>query len=91
MLEHNNLSVLIEETVKRTVAGLAARPEVFVTPEWLTPAQAAVYSGFAEKTLEGWRIANTGPRYYRVGGRVIRYRRDDLDAFIQASPVQPGE
>ena len=32
------------------------------------------------RTLERWRYQGTGPRFLKVGGRVI-YRLDDIEAF----------
>jgi len=32
------------------------------------------------RTLERWRYRGTGPRYLKVGGRVV-YRLDDIEAF----------
>lgn len=36
-------------------------------------------------TLRNWRAANKGPRYYKVGKRLVRYHRSDLAAFIDRS------
>ena len=40
--------------------------------------------------LEQWRHAGIGPPYIKVGPRVVRYRRADLDAYIQANMRHPG-
>jgi len=32
------------------------------------------------RTLERWRYRGTGPRYLKVGGRIV-YRLDDIEAF----------
>ena len=47
---------------------------------WMTPAQAAEYLGIALGTLRNW----TSLRYVPFGrkGRVVRYRRDLLDAWL---------
>lgn len=45
---------------------------------------AAVYLGLAPKTLAQMRLAGTGPEFVRVGGKKIFYRKDELDAFIEA-------
>lgn len=34
----------------------------------------------SKRTLERWRWLGTGPRYHKIGGRVI-YKRDDIEAF----------
>jgi hypothetical protein len=35
-------------------------------------------------TLRRWRTRNIGPPYIRVGPRLIRYRDDDLRAYLDA-------
>lgn len=35
------------------------------------------------QTLRNWRAKGEGPRFFKVGKRVIRYRRSDVDAFIE--------
>jgi predicted DNA-binding transcriptional regulator AlpA len=37
--------------------------------------------GLSVRTLERHRLAGTGPRYARLG-RLIRYRQDDLQEWI---------
>ena len=41
------------------------------------------------KTLANWRARARGPRYVKMGG-VILYRRADLDAYLEASVVEPA-
>jgi hypothetical protein len=36
------------------------------------------------RTLQRWRLEGCGPAFVRLGGRLIRYRGRDLDAFIAA-------
>ena len=36
-------------------------------------------------SLVDWRCKGIGPVYIRVGGRCIRYRQSDLDAWIEAN------
>ena len=42
------------------------------------------------RTLQGWRSRGFGPAFIRAG-RSIRYRRDDLVAWIEANTVIPQE
>lgn len=51
----------------------------------LTPKDAAVYLKVSEKTLEGWRRAEVGPKFYRMGSRTVRYFRSDIDDYLRAS------
>ncbi len=47
---------------------------------------AALYTGFAVKTLAMHASSGTGPKFQKIGGRVF-YRRDDLDAWLASFPV----
>ena len=38
----------------------------------------------AVQTLRNWRWKGEGPRYTKLGKRTVRYRRADLDAFVEA-------
>lgn len=35
-------------------------------------------------TLRIWRMRGQGPRFVQLGKRIIRYREDDLLAYIQS-------
>jgi len=48
-----------------------------------TPAAAEHLGGLKPNTLEIWRIQGVGPKYVKVG-RLVRYRLEDLDAYLQA-------
>jgi hypothetical protein len=41
------------------------------------------------RTLERWRWLNQGPRYLKIGGRVV-YRLEDVEAFENEVAHQPG-
>jgi len=49
-----------------------------------TPRQAARYLGVSDSALRHWRSRAEGPRYFRAGEKLIRYRRSDLDVWIEA-------
>jgi len=51
----------------------------------LTPAEAARRLGVKERVLERWRSTGDGPAYVRLGGKTLRYRASDLEAFIARS------
>ena len=53
-------------------------------PEWLTLGQAARYLGVAQSTIRKWSD-NGRVRVYKTPGRHRRYRRDDLDDFLERS------
>lgn len=50
----------------------------------LTEVEVANILGVAVPTLRNWRHLGKGPRFLKVGQRIVRYRRDDIEAFLQA-------
>ncbi len=46
--------------------------------------QAALMLGLTPRCLENWRHRGGGPSYVRVSARCIRYRRSDLDEWVEA-------
>lgn len=71
------------QTSRRSALDAAASQARGELPEqeYLTTTQAAAYLGFSRKQLEHWRSAGCGPTYIKVG-RHVRYRRGDLDAWM---------
>jgi excisionase family DNA binding protein len=53
-------------------------------PEWLTLGQAAKYLGVAQSTIRKWSDQGRVPTFYTPGGH-RRYRRRDLDVFLERS------
>jgi hypothetical protein len=43
--------------------------------------------GVSQRTLERWRWLGFGPRYIKVGGRVV-YRVDEIEAFEERQTRQ---
>jgi excisionase family DNA binding protein len=62
-------------------------------PDWLTLGQAAKYLGVAQSTIRKWSDQGRVPAFYTPGGH-RRYRRPDLDSFLNrsgpAGSVQQG-
>ena len=56
----------------------------------LTPQQAARYLGVSDATLRLWRSRCKGPRYFKAGEKLVRYRRADLDAWIETRLSESG-
>lgn len=46
------------------------------------------YIGVPIKTLEHWRHTGTGPAYSRLG-KHVRYRRADVDSWLEAHTTRP--
>ena len=59
-------------------------------PSLLTPKKAASYLGVSDAALRLWRSEGKGPRFFRAGEKLIRYRRADLDFWIEARLSQPS-
>ncbi|MBI1209266.1 MAG: helix-turn-helix domain-containing protein [Azospirillum sp.] len=59
-----------------------------MTTQHLNQTQLAARWGISPRTLERWRCQGQGPRYLKLGGRVI-YRVEDVEAF-EALRAQPG-
>lgn len=57
-----------------------------VRPRLLTEREAGTYTGHAPATLRNMRHLGTGPTYVKVG-RAVRYRVEDLEAYVNALPV----
>ena len=53
-------------------------------PDWLTLGQAAKYLGVAQSTIRKWSDVGRVPAFYTPGGH-RRYRRADLDTFLERS------
>lgn len=51
----------------------------------LTETEASKLIEFSTRTLQKWRVLGRGPKFVRVSARAIRYRREDIDAWIEAS------
>lgn len=57
--------------------------------EILTEKQAAKRAFMVPDTLRKWRTRGRGPAFLKLGGKV-RYRAEDVDAWILACRVEPG-
>lgn len=54
---------------------------------FMTPAQASSFVGLSTRTLDRHRLTSMGPKFSRVGRRVI-YTRSDLIAWVRAKVFQ---
>ncbi len=64
-----------------------------IVPRYLKTPEAAVHLGLSPTTLEKHRCYGTGPRYHKLGGRIV-YAIADLDAWAdlgrKTSTSDPG-
>jgi len=51
--------------------------------------EAGKYLGVSGAVLRLWRSEGRGPRFFRAGEKLIRYRRADLDFWIEARLSEP--
>lgn len=51
-------------------------------PRILRTPRAAEYVGLSDSALEKMRLAGTGPKFVRLGGRAVGYDIRDLDAWL---------
>ncbi|HEX7380891.1 MAG TPA: helix-turn-helix domain-containing protein [Nevskiaceae bacterium] len=49
----------------------------------LTDLEVAELFGTATQTIRDWRWKGTGPAYIKLGPRMVRYRAEDIKAFIE--------
>ncbi len=56
--------------------------------ELLTPAETAAMLAVSERTLREWRKNKVGPPHLRLSHTKVRYRTEDVDAWIDA--IDPG-
>ena len=46
--------------------------------------EAAAYIGLSASTLEKFRLNGDGPTYHKAGLKIVVYRVEDLDAWLNA-------
>lgn len=50
----------------------------------LSERDAAEFLGYTMRALQNWRTRGGGPVYVKISARSIRYRRCDLNAWIES-------
>ncbi|MBV1829986.1 helix-turn-helix domain-containing protein [Komagataeibacter melomenusus] len=63
---------------------MTSSPDVTMPPRYLRTPDASQFVGLSIRTLEKHRIYGTGPRYSKLGGRVV-YRVDELQAWVDSA------
>ena len=46
--------------------------------------EAAAFLGFTARALQKWRLIGGGPRFVKINERSVRYRRRDLNSWVDA-------
>ena len=60
------------------------------TDPLLTPPEAAAYLGVTENTLSVWRCVGRYDIQFVKVGRLVKYRKSALDAFLNRRTVDKG-
>jgi predicted DNA-binding transcriptional regulator AlpA len=71
-------------TGSANVAPVPRRSLSSLPSEVVRPAEAALVLSVSLSLLKKWRAEGAGPRFVRLGGRAIGYRRADLSDWIVA-------
>lgn len=66
---------------------MTTTPSTVNTDPLLDPKEAAQYLSRDPRTMANDRSLGIGPRYARLG-RLVRYKRSDLDSYIQQNMVE---
>ena len=66
---------------------LPSSKSINLNPELLTQVEAAAFLGLEAKTLAVWRSTKRYPLSYVKVGRLIRYYKADLIAFLESRRV----
>lgn len=76
--------LIADEVAKRLYADCAR------TSPWFTPDDAATYLSMTKRGLEDMRAQSTGPKFHKVGARLVRYHRADLDCWLLTDGRENG-
>ncbi len=81
-MDQNTIDAIAEAVAERLLRELP-RGRLPMTPEYLTADQVAQMTGFSTKSLEAYRAKRQGPPFLKIG-HSIRYRADDVRAWVEA-------
>lgn len=82
----DEMRILISQAVRDSVQFSPSED----IPTVMTELQAAQYLNIPNNTLRNWRTISRGPRYTK-NGKIIRYRREDLDNWLRKNAVMTGD
>ena len=58
--------------------------------EWLNPRETSSEYGFSTSTLAKWRMDNLNIPFSKMG-KYIRYKRSDIEAFLESNKVEVSQ
>ena len=85
VISPEELKELVRDAVEIGVSEAIAALQLKM-PKEMTDSEAAEYLGISPMTLRIWRTKKKGPKYHK-NGKVVRYARSDLDAYLKKSEV----
>lgn len=73
------------------MAANAITPIISQNADLFSNDQAAAYIGVTPRTLEVWRCTKRHPIPFIKVGRLVKYRKSALDAFLEQSTITVNE
>ena len=70
---------------------LGKKEGAIIASALLSVDQVSAYTGIAVGTLHAWRCRGCGPPWCKLGGKIVRYRLADVEAWIEGSKREPNE
>jgi len=78
--------------IRLSAAGIGAAALALDPDMLLSEVEAASLLGISHRTLQTWRLETTaGPPVVKLGGKLVKYRRRDLLAWMDANTVRKGK
>ena len=56
----------------------------------MSPKEVSEYIGIGLSTLALWRATGTGPQYIKILRRLVRYRKDEVDKWLNGQTSEIG-
>lgn len=53
--------------------------------QYMTEAEAAQFLSLSKRTLQAWRMKQMGPPFHKLENRLIRYKAEDLQQWLDDS------
>ena len=84
IITHRSIPLLHGTTAMQPTITPTPQPAPTLAPgDLLDEREAAAILSASVQTLRNWRWRGEGPRFRKIGLRMVRYRRADLEAFIE--------
>ena len=64
--------------------------DVVMSRRWMRTHEAAEHLNVTSAALVSWRGKKVGPRYSRLGGKLVVYALDDLDQWVVERGIEPS-